>query len=176
MTETTMTESVCGANAEIKALRQRIHSLEAQLQIHRNRADTLRGGDLLRSEAIDLYPGEQLDFLLSLLRQIQPKCEEGSRPHDIIQSILSANRPVGASDEILGELKRIFRKGYPSTAADISDLQKIGFTYTPSRKHPKLRFHEKYMYVLPGTPGDRRCGAKNALSDISKCIASGFRI
>ena len=164
------------AAAEIKALRQKVHSLEAQLQLQQSRAESLRGGDLLHSEEIDLYPGEQLDFLLSLLRQVQPRCEAGSRPHDIITSILAANRPIGTGCEILSELRRIFKKGYPSTDADISDLRKIGFTWTPSRKHPKLRFHDRYMYVLPGTPGDRRRGAENALSDISKCIAVGFRI
>ena len=163
-------------NAEIKALKQRIYKLEAQLQIHESRADALSGGDLLRSEDIDLYPGEQLDFVLSLLRQVQPRCEIGSRPYDIIQSILSNNRPIGTGNDILDELRRIFKKGYPATTADLSDLQKIGFTYTPSRKHPKLKFHNKYMYVLPSTPGDKRNGSKNALSDISKCIATGFKI
>ena len=168
--------TVSNANAEIKALKQKIYSLEAQLKLQQSRACALRGGDLLRSEDIDLFPGEQLDFILSMLKQVQSKCEIGSRPYDIIQSILSINRPVGTSNDILDELRRIFKKGYPTNDADISDLLKIGFTYTPSRKHPKLRFHNKYMYVLPSTPGDNRHGAKNALSDISKCIAAGFKI
>ena len=161
---------------EVKALRQRIHDLEAQLQIQQHRAQILKGGNLLQSDDIDLYPGEQLDFILSLLRQIQPRCETGSRPYDIIQSILAKNEPIGTSKEILAELQRVFKQGYPSTEADIADLKRIGFTYTPSRKHPKLRFHDRYMFVLPSTPGDKRHGAKNSLSDISKCIATGFKL
>lgn len=161
---------------EVKALRRRIHDLEAQLQIQQHRTQVLNGGNLLRSEDIDLYPGEQLDFILSLLKQIQPRCEAGSRPYDIIQSILAKNEPIGMSDEILTELQRVFKKGYPTTEADIADLKKIGFTYTPSRKHPKLRFHDKYMFVLPSTPSDKRNEAKNSLSDISKCIAIGFKL
>lgn len=163
---------VCETDSEqIKALKRRILNLEAQLSIQKSVTSKVCGGNLLNSDPIDLYPGEQLDFILSILRQIRPRCPEGSRPRDIIDSILSLNEPVGRGQEILGELERLFKHGYPSTASDLSKLNSIGFTYTPSRKHPKLRFHEKYMFILPGTPSEHKSGSKNLFSEISKCIA-----
>lgn len=119
---------------------------------------------------------EELDFLLSILEQIKDRCEPGSRPYDIICSLLEANRPIGRGNEILAELKRIFKNGGALSDSDISDLNAMGFTYTPSRKHPKLRFHEKYMFVLPSTPSDTRRGGINSLKEIDKCIAVSKRI
>ena len=161
---------------EIKELRRRIQSLEAQLDIERSRNKNLRGGNLLKTEEIDFYPGEQLDFILSILEQAKNRCPVGSRPHDIINSILSVNSPVGRGEEILCVVSRIFRKGEPSTESDISALKAVGFTYTPSRKHPKLKFHDKYMFVLPNTSSDKKRSGLNCLSEISKCIAVSQKI
>lgn len=158
-------------NENIKELKRQILSLKAQLEMKEEQLKYLSGGNLLKSEAIDYYPGEQLDFVLSILSQVKAKCAPDSRPYDIIDSLLSLNKPVGRAEEILTELNRIFKKGDPSTAADISDLKAIGFTYTQSKKHPKLRFHDKYMFILASTPSDNRHGAKNKLADINKCIA-----
>lgn len=162
-------------SSQVKELKNRINSLQAQLEIMESRNQALCGGNLLNSAPIDLYPGEQADFVLSILRQAKERCQPESRPRDILESLLSLNQPVGYGEEILSELHRIFKKGMPSTDADIADLQSIGFSYTPSRKHPKLRFHQKYMYVIPNTPSDIR-SSKNMLSQISKCIAVGQKI
>ena len=159
---------------EIKELKRQIMNLEAQLAIQTDRANRNRGGNLLKSEAIDFYPGEQLDFVLSVLQQAQKKCDPDSRSYDILESILSQNQPVGRGTEILGELERIFKKGLP-TSADVAKLEDMGFTYTQSRKHPKLRFHERYMFVIPNTPSDHR-GCKNALAQIHKCIAVSQKV
>lgn len=158
-------------SGQIKELKRRIINLKAQLEMKEEQIKYLSGGSLLKSEAIDYYPGEQLDFVLSILAQAKGKCAPDSRPYDILDSLLTLNKPVGRAEEILTELNRIFKKGDPSTAADISDLKAIGFTYTQSKKHPKLRFHDKYMFVLASTPSDNRHGAKNKLADINKCIA-----
>jgi len=161
---------------EIKELKRKIQNLQNQLEIERGRNKTLSGGRLLKSEDIDLYPGEQLDFILSILEQAKTRCLEGSRPHDILDSILSVNTPVGRGTEILGVLGKIFRNGEPCREADISALRSMGFTYTPSRKHPKLRFHDKYMFVLPNTSSDKKRSGLNCLSEISKCIAVSQKI
>lgn len=163
-------------NEQIKELKRQIISLQAQLDVERSRNDRLSGGQLLNSECIDFYPGEQLDFVLSILEQAKAKCDPDSRPYDILDSLLSVNKPVGRGEEILTELNRIFKKGEPRTEADISALKAIGFAYTQSRKHPKLRFHDKYMFVLPSTPGDSKRGARNSLSQINKCIAISQKI
>jgi hypothetical protein len=163
-------------SAEIKELKRQIMSLRAQLEIERSRTANLSGGSLLNSEQIDLYPGEQLDLVLSILEQAKERCASDSRAYDILASLLTQNRKVGRGDEILRELTRIFKNGEPTTEADISDLRAIGFTYTQSRKHPKLRFHDRYLFVLPGSPSDSRRGGRNTLSGISKCIAVSQKI
>lgn len=163
-------------NEQIKELKRQIISLQAQLDVERSRNDRLSGGQLLNSECIDFYPGEQLDFILSILEQAKAKCAPDSRPYDILDSLLSVNKPVGRGEEILTELNRIFKKGEPRTEADILALKAIGFTYTQSRKHPKLRFHDKYMFVLPSTSSDSKHGSKNSVSQINKCIAISQKI
>lgn len=156
---------------DTKELRRQIMSLKAQLEIERSRTSRLSGGNLLNSENIDFYPGEQLDFVLSILEQAKAKCAPDSRPYDILDSILSVNKPVGRAEEILSELERILKKGVPSTERDITSLNAIGFKYVQSRKHPKLRFHEKYMFVMPATTSDSKRAHKNTLAEVNKCIA-----
>jgi len=160
----------------VKQLKQRIISLEAQLALQQYRSECMQGGNLLHTEEIDLYHGEQHDFIISILEQVKDRCPEGSRPRDIIDSVLSNNKPVGRGNEILSELNRIFKKGNPTSESDISALRALGFSFTPSRKHPKLRFHERYTVVLPSTPGDSRRGALNGLSEINKCIAASQKV
>ena len=154
-----------------KSLKRQIISLKAQLETEQARNRRMSGGALLRSEQIDLYPGEQLDFLICVLEQVRARCQQDSRAYDIAESLLSINQPVGIGKEILVEVTRIFKSGLPEKESDIASLQRLGFTYTPSRKHPKLRFHDKYMFVLPSTTSDRRSASRNSLSQISKCIA-----
>ena len=161
---------------QIKQLRRRIISLESQLEVQKSMNGNLKGGKLISTEAIDLYPGEQYDFILSILEQARSRCPEGSRPRDILDSILSVNKPVGRGAEILTELNRIFKKGNPNMESDATALKALGFTYTPSRKHPKLRFYDQYMVVLPSSPSDSKRGGLNSLSEINKCIAVSQKI
>lgn len=161
--------------AEVKELKRQIISLQAQLDAEKKRAGQLSGGYLLNSEAIDLYPGEQLDFILAVLKQAYSRCYPESRAYDILESILSVNQPVGCGKEILDKLQAVFKRGGPSTESDISDLRSIGFSYVQSRKHPKLRFYEKYVFTIPATPSDRR-SSWNSLSEVSKCIAVSQKI
>lgn len=164
------------SDEEIKELKRKIINLESQLEIERMISQNLKGGNLLQTEAIDYYPGEQLDFMLSLLEQAKTKCAEDSRPYDIICSILENNKPVGYAKNMVKELNKIFGKGDSFTERDVSAMERMGFRYTTSKKHPKLRFHEKYMFVVASTPGDTRRGNKNNLAEINKCIATEFKI
>ena len=151
----------------VKELKRQIISLNSQLEIQNHRLSHASGGNLLQSKSI---------FVLSILKQVREKCPEGSRPRDIINSLLAENKPIGRAQEILDELNRIFKKGDPSTEKDISDLEALGFKYTPSRKHPKLRFHDKYMFVLSATPSDKQRGSLNKLKEINKCIAISQKV
>lgn len=160
----------------VKGLKKQIYDLQTRLELLEKRTTVPKENGLLRSDIEEYYPGEQLDFLLSLLHQAQTRCASDSRPYEIIRSLLEANRPIGRGDEILKELHLVFKSGPALTEQDVSRLNALGFTYTPSRKHPKLRFHGKYMFVLPSTPGDSRRGGMNALKQIDKCIAVGFKL
>lgn len=159
-----------------KKLKERIMNLEAQLEIQKHINSKMKGGNLLVSNEIDYYPGEQLDMVLSILSQAREKCSPDSRPYDILTSLLEQNQPVGQGQLILEELTKIFKNGDPVKESDISKLQSLGFRYITSKKHPKLRFHEKYQFILAGTPSDNRHGALNKLSDISKCLAMKIKI
>ncbi len=46
---------------QVKELKRKIISLEAQLETQKYRMSSVSGGNLLNSEAIDYYPGEQHD-------------------------------------------------------------------------------------------------------------------
>lgn len=161
---------------QVKQLKREILSLRAQLEIEQVRTQKIRGGNLLNSEAIDLYPGEQLDFILSVLEQVQHKCAPESRPYDIISSLLSHNEPVGKGKEILDQVSTIFKRGGDLTDTDISKLQKLGFRYISSKKHPKLEFCGKYKFAISGTPSEQHHGSRNKLAEINKCLAISFKI
>ena len=165
-----------GDSEQVKELKRQVMNLTAQLEIQKERMHSLKGGYLLNSEAIDLYPGEQLDFVLSILEQAREKCAPESRPRDILDSILSVNKPVGKGKEILEAVEKIFKQGEPKSEATLSALKNLGFTYVSSKKHPKLRFFDRYTFVLCRSPSDGKHGVKNLLSDISKCIAVSQKI
>ena len=156
---------------QVKALKRKIISLEAQLETQKHRMSSVSGGNLLNSEAIDYYPGEQHDFVLSILEQAKERCPSDSRPRDIIESILSVNSYVGRGKEIADEVTRIFKTGTPTSEAYISALEALGFRYITSKKHPKLRYQDKYIFVLSSTPSDNLRDGKNKLAEINKCIA-----
>ena len=161
---------------KVEYLKHELLRLEAQIAYQQNLISRLSGGNLLKTEQIDLYPGEQHDLVLSVLSQSRERCPEGSRARDILDSILENNVKVGVGEEILTKVKRILGQGIPSKSSAIADLQKVGFRYVQNKKHPKLVFFDRYTYVIPGTPSDSRRANKNCYSELSKCIASSFKL
>lgn len=155
---------------EVKDLKRQIRNLKARVEVLENRNKNLATGSLLETALQDLYPGEQHDFLLSVLSQIQDRCPTDSRAYDIVSSLLAANEPVGRGQEILDLVTKAFRNGQSLNESARSVLNEAGFTYTPSRKHPKLRF-DKYVFTLAATPSDNSRENRNMLRDISKCLA-----
>lgn len=163
---------------EVKRLKRKVMSLEAQLDAQKQKSSKLVGGDLLKTEAIDLYPGEQLDFLISILEQVKKKCPEDSRAYDIVNSILMVNEPVGHGEEIVKSLDKVFKKNEPLSKSDISILNSLGFTYVQSKKHPKLRFGKdgKYTALIASTPSDGRSGLNTISRICNTCIATSIKI
>ena len=163
---------------EVKRLKRKVMSLEAQLDAQKQKSSKLVRGDLLKTEAIDLYPGEQLDFLISILEQVKKKCPEDSRAYDIVNSILMVNEPVGHGEEIVKSLDKVFKKNEPLSKSDIYILNSLGFTYVQSKKHPKLRFGKdgKYTALIASTPSDGRSGLNTISRICNTCIATSIKI
>lgn len=172
----TSSQTIPNGDETVSYLKHEILRLESQIAYQQNLIDRLSGGKLLKTDEIDLYPGEQHDLVLSVLSQSRDKCPEGSRARDILDSILGNNAKVGVGDEILTEVKRILGQGGPSKSSAIADLQKLGFRYVQNKKHPKLVFFDRYTFVISGTPSDSRRANKNCYSQLSKCIASSFKL
>ena len=126
---------------------------------------------LLCSQLEDYYPGEQLDFLLSVLSQIRDRCPKDSRAREIVESILASNEPIGEGKRILDGVEKVLRRGKIMDKRAVSSFETLGFSFVRGKKHAKLRFHGKYLYVLSCSPSDTCHGLNNVLSEISKCIA-----
>ena len=171
-----MYENQQNTQETIKELRRQIASLQAQLDAARATIEHLKQkGGLLRSPNEDLYPGEQLDFLLSILEQLKGRCLQESRPYEIIEGILSSNKKVGEGEKIEKAVWKIIGKSSKLGDREVSQLNDLGFKYVSSKRHPKLKFCDKYLFVFPSSTGDKQHALKNLASEISNCIATSFK-
>ena len=161
---------------EVKALKEEIYNLKIQLEQQNERYSKLQNGNLLKVSPIDLYEGEQQDFVLTILEQVRKNQADDSRCAEIIDSILSQNKRIGTGDLIVKELERIIKHGDLSKESDKAALKKIGFRYVTSRKHPKLEFMSRYKFPISGTLSDHYRGSLNCYSNISKALAVCIRI
>lgn len=163
-------------NEPMKELKRKNASLQAQLDAANAIINSLSGNGVLNIVIEDLYSGEQKDFILSILEQVKIKCLPGSRPYEILDSILAANNKTGVGDKLAADVWDIIGKSSKIGEREISKLNDLGFKYVSSKRHPKLKFCDRYLFVLPSTPGDKRHGLKNLASEISSCIATSFKI
>lgn len=133
--------------------------------------NTGREGDLLLcfGEESDFYQGEIVDIALESLEKSLDETETGSRRKAVLQSVIESNPKVGRREEIIKELKKIFKDYKSPTPAIRSELKKIGFSITESGKHHRIHHSdcEEYFCTLPSTGSDRR-GGRNCASDTIK--------
>ena len=161
---------------EIKALKEEIYNLKMQLEIQNERYSQKTDRTLLKVSSIDLYEGEQQDFILTILEQVRRNQADDSRCAEILDSILSQNKKVGTGDKIAEELSRIIKHGDLSKDSDKAALNKIGFRYVTSKKHPKLEFMSRYKFPVAGTLSDHWRGSLNCYSNVSKALAVCIKI
>lgn len=161
---------------EIKALKEEIYNLKMQLELQNQRYSQKTEEGLLKVSAIDLYEGEQKDFILTILEQVRRNQADDSRCAEILDSILSQNKKVGTGDRIAEELTRIIKHGDLTKDSDKAALNKIGFRFVTSKKHPKLEFMSKYKFPVAGTLSDHWRGSLNCYSNVSKALAVCIRI
>lgn len=162
--------------SEVKALKEKIYNLQMQLEIQNERFSHQNEGNLLKVSSIDLYEGEQKDFILTILEQVRRNQDDDSRCAEILDSILSQNQKTGKGEAIAKELVRIVKHGDLSKESDKAALNKIGFRYVTSKKHPKLEFMSKYKFPVAGTISDHWRGSLNCYSNVSKALAVCIRI
>ena len=96
---------------QVKQLKRRIISLESQLLVQRHRNENMKGGNLLATEDIDYYQGEQLDFINE--RYITKRVTS-------FTSNLGINelRNVGYDDRILSRIEEMcYVVPFPSTVS-----------------------------------------------------------
>lgn len=127
-------------------------------------------------EEAELYSGEKVELLYSVLSQVIDKYPPESRAHLLIDALLSANPKTGECDRITKELGEIFGNGDRLTKAGKSRLKDLGFTVTEDGTHYKIIFHDpRYTFAVSKTPSDHREG-KNLISDICKAIDVSWKI
>lgn len=116
----------------------------------------------------ELYPGERNDLLYSVLSQVLPRYEEGTRPYCIIRSLLDANPKVGSYEKIIKGVRSIFGSGEKMTKAMKNQLKDLGFSIEEDGPHYKMIFRDpRYIFTVAKTPSDHR-GAKNLIATICK--------
>ncbi len=120
----------------------------------------------------DLYPGEQADLIIEILRQRLKTLDNSSRPYQIIEAILLANKENGNGDKIQETIKRVFSDGGDiNSGAAQRELQTIGFSISKDGKHYKLVFADnpRYTFSVSATPSDYRTG-DNEISKIFRTL------
>lgn len=121
----------------------------------------------------DLYTGEQHDILLAVLadalNKIIPNDTPSSRRHDVINSILKQNKPIGVLNNKLEVVNQVFKHS-KLTKQDIVELQKIGLCLTSDKNHYKFTFMNKpcYYTTVSKTASDIGHGNKNTANQIKR--------
>lgn len=161
---------------EIAAKEEEIQRLEAELvRVRYNKKDVkLAKRDANRSIQIetteeDLYQGEHLGLIIEALKKAAESSDAHSRRQQVLASLIENNENPGDREEILEQLKEIFRQYTSLTASVRADLEEIGFVIYEDGKHYKLLYRDdaRYPFILPKTGSDWR-GGLNAFSDLKK--------
>ena len=117
----------------------------------------------------ELYPDEQYDLVVSVLRQaVQTYAGDGTRAQELLEGILRENELNGEGKELFSRIKNILYRNKNITESDEQDLRKLGFTVKKrSNGHYKLVFRDdpRYTFTLAGTSSDVHA-MKNAYAEI----------
>lgn len=119
----------------------------------------------------EFYKDEAKMMVLDILEEYVKAHPNELRRRDIINGILKANKLDKTSAEIKSKVKNVLQ-GYSMMNASMqSDLESIGCTVMPGKKHYKIRLHGDNMYqaTMAKTGSDRR-GGLNLASEINKIM------
>lgn len=145
-------------------LKARIEYLEAALA-ERNSEQRL----IAQANIPEFFDGEQNDLIVAILNRELKKCGDNpkTRKYELLSSIVDRNSYIGNKQRMFVRIKEIFSDGETMSAAERSELEKMGFEITEDGKHYKLKFMggDKYWYTVSKTPSDNR-GGKNEATKI----------
>ena len=119
----------------------------------------------------EFYKDEAKMMVLDILEEYVKAHPNELRRRDIINGILKANKLDKTSAEIKSKVKNLLH-GYSMMNASMqSDLESIGCTVMPGKKHYKIRLHgdNRYQVAMAKTGSDRR-GGLNLASEINKIM------
>lgn len=152
---------------ENKRLREENEQLKLQ-EVHQDAVQPQRG--YLACGHPESYPGQILDFLLEILEAQKKSYPTGTRARAILDALLADNVKVGEKENIIREIKALFR-GFRSVNASMeSRLKEFGLVIERLKgNHPKLYFKNfpQIFCTLFASGGDHR-GGKNLAADIRK--------
>lgn len=127
---------------------------------------------IVEGEEIDLYEGEQKDFIINIIKNYMNGLEVYSRSYKICESILNANHKVGTREEIQKVIYQAL-KGYNGMDKEIiSLLNSIGVSVVDDNSgHYRLVFFsdDRYSIYISHSPSEPKCGL-NAITDINRLI------
>lgn len=149
---------------QVKALEEKIRLLEDSEPleaVHQN-TEIRHSGDAILSHGPeeDLWPDEEKELILSILKKELPKLQEGSRRQLLVQDILDHHTFHGTHEIRKNNLKKTLKGFTTINAATEARLREQGFTLTKTKTHFKISFMNdpRYTYSMPATGSDRRNG------------------
>lgn len=125
---------------------------------------------IVEGSEVDLYKGEQKDFVISLIQSVMQNFGKTTRTRAICESLLNANKPTGNREHVQQTITNVLRNYTGMTNSVISELNSIGLEVErDGSSHYAIRFKgdDRYRYNISATPSDLRCGP-NSIADINK--------
>lgn len=136
------------------------------------------GSGILNPIQDEVYPGEQSEFIVNILRQIRDRLPKESRALEITDAILEQNKDcTDEGKERLKAIKKICNDASLAKPQNIKALQALGYDICQTGTHLKIKLknNPKYSYTLSLTPSDGRSG-KNFFSEISRSLAVSTKV
>lgn len=122
----------------------------------------------LQATEKDLYPQERIQILIKVFKEaLSQMIEAGTRREHVISDIVRHNRLDQEREQLESKIKNVIGNYTGMDAKTRKMLNDLGFEITES-KHYKLTYcaDNRYVYILPKTPGDHRRGGKNSASEM----------
>ena len=151
-------------NMQVLELKGKLISKDITLNSYK---DKVGNPIISEGEEKDKYPGEQKDFVLSLIEKHMKSVPVFTRAHSICKSLLEANPAVGYRRSIIDTILNTFKNRNFLDDRAVNTLKDIGICCRRTNTHWKLTFDgdDRYFVSVSGTPSDKR-NFLNSASDL----------